>query len=86
MLFNVHKYLVGECRDDEARFFSMLPSDRGCKYNLKQSMLHSSIRKHIFSVKVIKHCHMLLREVQSLPLETYKISPGYGPFQKLALL
>jgi len=47
-LFNVYKYLQGGCKEDSARLFAVVPSDRtrGNGYKLKHKRFPLNIRKH----------------------------------------
>lgn len=46
-LFNVYKHLMGSCNEDEARFFSVVSSDKTRRnvYKLKYRKSHLNIRK-----------------------------------------
>lgn len=62
---NFIKYLKGECPDDGAGLFSVVPSDgiRGKKHELK----HRNTRKNFFSVRVTEHWNRLPREAVESP-------------------
>ncbi|KAK4828792.1 hypothetical protein QYF61_000849 [Mycteria americana] len=68
--------LNGFCKEDVARLFSMVPSNRtrGNGHKLKHRRLPLNIRKPFFTVKVTKHWHSwLTREVVESPsLEIFK--------------
>lgn len=65
-----------QSKDGGARLFSVVPSDtaRDTGPKLKQKKLHLGIRKKDFSVRVIKHWHMLPREF----VESMEIINPYG--------
>ncbi|KAK4824376.1 hypothetical protein QYF61_014036 [Mycteria americana] len=68
-LINIHKYLKGGWKEDGARFFSVVPSDRtrGNGHKLKHEQCHLNIRKHFFTVRVTEHWHRLPRKVAEFP-------------------
>ncbi len=65
----MYKYLKGECGEDEARLFSVVPSDRArdSELKLKHKRCHLNIRKHFFTVRVTKHWQSLPREIAESP-------------------
>jgi len=56
-------------KEDRARFFSVIPSDRtrGNGQKLKYRMLYLNIGKHFFTVRVTEHWHRLPRKVVESP-------------------
>ena len=65
-LIGVYKYLQGGCKEDRARLFSVVPSDRtrGDGHTLKQRRFPLNIRKHFVTVRVTEP---LFREVVESP-------------------
>ncbi|KAK4832774.1 hypothetical protein QYF61_025621 [Mycteria americana] len=68
-LINIYKYLKGRCKEDGARLFSVVPSDRtrGNGHKTKQTTVCLNIRKCFSTVRVTEHWHKLLREVVESP-------------------
>lgn len=57
----MYKYLMGECKEDSARLFSVVSCDRtrGSGHKLKYRKFHLSIRKHVLTMRVVEHCRRL---------------------------
>ncbi|GAB0177744.1 translation initiation factor IF-2-like [Grus japonensis] len=74
-LINMYKYLKGGWKEDVARLFSVVPSDRtrGDGHKVEHRRFPLSIRKHFFPVRVTEHWHKLpIEVVESSSLEIFR--------------
>ncbi|KAK4827281.1 hypothetical protein QYF61_016427 [Mycteria americana] len=78
-LTNAHKYLKGGGKEDRARLFSVVPSDRtrGNGHTLKHRGFPLNIQKQFFTLRVTEHWHRLPREAA----ESLSLPSGHGPGQ-----
>jgi len=53
-LINAYKYLKGGCQENEARLFSVVPSDRAKdnRHKPKHRKFHLNMRKNFFTLRV----------------------------------
>lgn len=66
---------MGANEDVGARLFSVVPNDRarGNGYKLEYRIFYLKTRKHVFTVIVVEHWHMLSREIVESPsVEAFK--------------
>jgi len=77
-LINVYKYLKGGCKEDGARLFSVVSSDRtrGDGHKLKHGSFPLNIRKHFFPVRETAHWLRLPKEVAESPFLEGRHGPG----------
>jgi len=76
-VIDAYKYLKGGCKEDGAKLFSVVPSDRtkGNGYKLKHRKLQLNMRKNFFPLMVTEPWNSLPREVVDSPsLEIFKTS------------
>ena len=72
---HAYKRLKDGCQDNGARLFSVVPSDRtrGNGHTPKQRKFHLSMRKNLFTLRVVEPLNRLPREVVDSPsLEIFK--------------
>jgi len=70
------QYLKRGCKKEGDKLFSTVCDDRrrGNDFKLKEGRLRLDIRKKIFTLRVVRHCHRLPREVvDALSLEAFKV-------------
>lgn len=68
-LINVYKNLKEGCKDNRARLFSLVPSNRTRDngHKLKRRKFHRNIRKHLFAVEMTEHWQVAQRGVEVSP-------------------
>lgn len=74
-LVSVYKSVKRECKEDAAKLFPGVPSDRtrGSGHKLKHKRFYMNIKKPFFTVRVMKCWHRLPREVmESASLAIFK--------------
>ncbi|KGL97538.1 hypothetical protein N301_03654, partial [Charadrius vociferus] len=68
------QYLKGAYKKDGDKVFSRACTDKTRGFKLKEGTFRLDVRKNIFTMRVVKHWHMLSREVVDTPfLETFKV-------------
>ena len=73
-LTNVYKYLKGGCKEDGARLFPVVPSDRtrGNGHTLKHKKCCLNVRKHCLTMRVVLWNKLPRETVESPSLEIFK--------------
>jgi len=74
-LIYTYKYLKGGCQEDEAKLFSVVPSDRTRSkgHKLKHRKFRLNMKKSFFPLRVTEHWNRLPREaVDSPSLQIFK--------------
>ena len=69
LINNAYKYLMAESQEDEARLFSVVPSDRTrCnRHRMEHSKFHTNMRNNFFTLRVTEHRNNQCREVVESP-------------------
>jgi len=66
---NVYEHMKRRCEDDRGKLFSVVPGNGRSSnvHKVKHRRFPLNSRKHFFTVHVIKHWHILPREVVQFP-------------------